>query len=217
MLTEAILDVLGSDVDVPRGKVFLVTVSEVLPSFCYRVSYSDGLTEHNAMLVSVEENQYVVGESFPAVLVSTEQFSDDYFKIVRSVFHGFIPQVQSGQVRVMAVARVKGKKTKVVVASTSPEVNAISVCVGRSHSRIDNISKVLGERVDVVSYASSTEGLIRNALEPADVLEVVLNDSKDKAVVVVPAHQVGTAVGSSGVNISLVKALTGFKIRIVSQ
>jgi N utilization substance protein A len=126
------------------------------------------------------------------------------------------PEVRSGQVRVMGVARRPGLRTKVAVAATVEGVDPVAACVGRQHNRVDQVRAVLGgEQVDVVAWHPDQVTYLRNALQPAGVGEVVIDPETRSATAAAPAHQMSAAVGGGGLNSALAGQLVGLLVRIV--
>ena len=137
-------------------------------------------------------------------------------ELVTNLLEGISPEVRAGQVRVMAVARRAGARTKVAVAATEAGVDAVAACVGRSHNRVDHLKDAMfGEQVDIVAWHEDTETYLRNALQPASVVDVVVDEDKRAAVASAPQHQMSAAVGGGGLNSALAGQLVGLSVKIV--
>jgi N utilization substance protein A len=137
-------------------------------------------------------------------------------ELVPALLAGVSPEVRSGAVRVMGVARRAGMRTKVAVAATEPGVDPIAACVGRNHNRVDYLkAALLGEQVDIVAWHPDRETFLRNALQPAAVSEVAIDEAERTAVAVAPGHQMSAAVGGGGLNSALAGQLLGVLVRIV--
>jgi N utilization substance protein A len=137
-------------------------------------------------------------------------------RLVEAVLAGVSPEVRSGQVRVMSVARRAGQRTKVAVASTQEGVDPVAACVGRAHNRVDEVKDALGgEQVDIVAWHPSLEVFLSNALQPAHVESVVVDEDHRSATAAAPSHQMSAAVGGGGLNSALAGELVGLTVRIV--
>lgn len=137
-------------------------------------------------------------------------------ELVSALLVGVSPEVRAGTVRVMDVARRAGMRTKVAVAATEVGTDAVAACIGRNHNRVDHLKDaLLGEQVDVVAWHPDTETYLRNALQPAGVIDVVVDEDKLTAVASAPRHQMSAAVGGGGLNSALAAQLVGLSVRIV--
>lgn len=135
-------------------------------------------------------------------------------ELVESILTGISPEVRSGAVRVMGVARAPGIRTKLAVAATEAGVDPIASCVGRGANRVRYLAEaLLGERVDVVAWHPDTETYLRNALAPAGVVAVTIRGETAEAMV--PTHQMSAAVGGGGLNSALAGRLVGLSVSIV--
>lgn len=136
-------------------------------------------------------------------------------ELVEALFDGVSPEVRSGQVRVMGVARAPGVRCKVAVAATEAGVDPVASCVGRQANRVRTVSAQLqGERIDIVAWHDNLEVYLRNALAPASVGEIRIEGNE--AVAVAPAHQMSAAVGGGGLNSQLAGQLVGLRVTIES-
>jgi len=129
-----------------------------------------------------------------------------------------VPEVASGIVEVMAVAREAGGRTKVAVHTHRAEVDPIGACLGPKSTRIANVSDELhGEKIDVIRWSPTTATFIANALAPAKVVSVELFEDEGTALVTVPDHQLSLAIGREGQNVRLAARLTGWRLEILSE
>lgn len=134
-------------------------------------------------------------------------------EFIELLLAGVSPEVRAGQVRVVAVARECGNRTKLAVAATEPGVDAVASCVGRDANRVKYLRDALcGERVDVVAWHPDRETFLRNALAPAAVTE--LRFDGDNVTAVVPSHQMAAAVGGGGLNSRLAAQLAGVTVTV---
>ena len=129
-----------------------------------------------------------------------------------------VPELVSGVVEIMAIAREPGVRSKVAVRSHRSEVDPIGACLGPKSSRIANVSDNLrGEKIDIIPYAPDTMTFIMNALAPAKVLSVETYDEDGVALVIVPDYQLSLAIGRDGQNVRLAARLTGWRLDITSE
>lgn len=136
--------------------------------------------------------------------------------LVRRLFETEVPEIFDGTVEVKSVSREAGSRTKIAVHSAEADVDAVGACIGPRGARVNKIVDLLGgEKIDIVKYSESPAECISNALAPAEVLEVTVEEGKEKVCkVVVPAHQLSLAIGNKGQNVRLAAKLTGWKIDI---
>ena len=129
-----------------------------------------------------------------------------------------VPEISSGIVEIRAAAREPGHRTKIAVWSNDPHVDPVGACVGARGSRVRMVTNELrGERIDVIPYSDDPLDLIQNALAPARIREVRLDDLTGTATVVVNDHQLSLAIGKEGQNARLAARLTGWRIDIKSE
>jgi len=136
---------------------------------------------------------------------------------LRRLFELEVPEVQNKTVEIKAVAREAGSRSKIAVAANQEGIDPVGCCVGLRGIRIQNIMRELnGEKLDVVSWSSDAAVFIANALSPAKVLSVGLDNEEGIATVVVPDRQLSLAIGKEGQNARLAAKLTGWRIDIKS-
>jgi len=137
--------------------------------------------------------------------------------LVRRLFEIEIPEVHSGIVEVRAVARDPGQRSKVAVSSRQEAVEPVGSCLGPRGIRLQSIVNHLnGEKVDVIEWHHDPRVFIANALSPAQVAHISLDESARTAIVVVPDKQLSLAIGRGGQNARLAAKLTGWRIDIKS-
>jgi N utilization substance protein A len=138
--------------------------------------------------------------------------------LIKRLFELEVPEISGGVVELKAVAREPGHRTKIAVWSNDPNVDPVGACVGARGSRVRMVTNELrGERVDVVPFSDDPVELIQNALAPARVREVHLDDSTGTATVIVSDYQLSLAIGKEGQNARLAARLTGWRIDIKSE
>ncbi len=138
--------------------------------------------------------------------------------LVRRLFEQEIPEITDGVIEVKAMAREPGYRTKVAVSSTDQRVDCVGACVGVRGNRIKNIVDELGgERIDIVRWSDDPQVLIPNALQPAEVEEVILCKMLGRAIVLVREDQLSLAIGRRGQNVRLASKLCGWDIEIMTR
>ena len=187
--------------------------------------------KHEAMLVREEQipNEKLRRGDYLKVYVvdvhkSTRgpviKLSRTHRNLLRRLMEQEIPEVRDGTVEIKAIAREPGARSKAAVVATVPGVDPVGSCVGMRGLRIQNIvNELAGEKIDVVEWNSEISAYIANALSPAKVNSVILDDAGTikTAIVVVPDRQLSLAIGKEGQNARLAAKLTGWRIDIKSE
>ncbi len=139
-------------------------------------------------------------------------------QLVQRLFEQEIPEIAEGVIEIRAIAREPGYRTKVAVSSTDQRVDCVGACVGVRGNRIKNIvDELAGERIDIVRYNDDMQVLIPNALQPAEVEEVILCQMLGRAIVLVQEDQLSLAIGRRGQNVRLASKLCGWDIEIMTR
>ncbi len=135
-----------------------------------------------------------------------------------ALFRREVPEVDDGVVQIMGVARDPGMRAKVAVMSRERDVDPVGACVGVRGSRIQNIVQELhGERIDIVVWSSDIATYARNALAPALVSRIVVDEEENLLEVIVPDDQLTLAIGRKGQNVKLAAQLLGWKVDIFTE
>jgi len=138
--------------------------------------------------------------------------------LVRRLFEQEIPEIADSVIEVRAMSREAGYRTKVAVSSTDARVDCVGACVGVRGNRIKNIvDELAGERIDIVRWSDDMQVLIPNALQPAEVEEVILCQMLGRAIVLVREDQLSLAIGRRGQNVRLASKLCGWDIEIMTR
>ncbi len=138
-------------------------------------------------------------------------------QLVQQLFEQEIPEIADGVIEINAISREPGNRSKVAVSSSDTRVDCVGACVGVRGSRIKNIVEELyNERIDIVRYSDDPELLIPNALQPAEVDQVLLCEMIGRAIVLVPEDQLSLAIGKRGQNVRLASKLCGWDIEIMT-
>lgn len=145
--------------------------------------------------------------------------TDKWF--IKRLFELECPEIYDGTVEIKAVSRAPGSRSKIAVMSNDENVDAVGACIGPQKIRINAVTKeVRGEKVDVVLYSEDDSEFIKQALKPAEVIEVIISDpnpDKRSCKVIVPDNQLSLAIGNKGQNAWLAAKLTGYKIDIKAE
>jgi len=129
-----------------------------------------------------------------------------------------VPEIAEGIVRIMGVSRDPGFRAKIAVSSTEGDVDPVGACVGMKGSRVQNVVQELqGERVDIVPWSPDTAKYAYNALAPAQVSMVMVDEDARSLLVIVPNDQLSLAIGRQGQNVRLAAKLLGWRIDVKSE
>ena len=138
--------------------------------------------------------------------------------LVAVLFEQEVPEIYEGQVQIMAVARDPGNRAKVAVRATEEGIDAVGTCVGVKGIRVQTIvSELDDEKIDLLEWSEDPSVFIANALRPAVVRRVELNEENQSALVIVPDNQLSLAIGQRGQNARLAAKLTGWKVDIKGE
>ncbi len=129
-----------------------------------------------------------------------------------------VPEMYEGIVRIHAIAREAGSRSKIAVSSRDKNVDPVGTCVGMRGYRVQAVVRELsGEKVDIVRYSNSIDEFTRNALSPAQLSAIELDEENHQIVVVVPESQLSLAIGRGGQNVRLAARLVGWRVDIISE
>ncbi len=189
-------------IDLGRTEAVL-TPAEQIPTESY--NHGDRI---KAYIVEVKKTnkgpQVVVSRTHPGLL--------------KRLFELEVPEIQEGVVEIKSVAREPGMRSKIAVYSRDENVDPVGSCVGQKGMRVQAIVDELGsEKIDIVKWNEDSAKYIANALSPAKVVSVAVNEEEKVSRVVVPDYQLSLAIGKEGQNARLAAKLTGWKIDIKSE
>ena len=137
--------------------------------------------------------------------------------LIRRLFEIEVPEIYDGMVEIKSIAREPGARSKIAVASREPNLDPVGACVGPKGSRVRMVVEELrNERVDVIQWSDDPAAYVANALSPAKVSHVTIDEDNHYATVVVPDDQLSLAIGKEGQNARLAARLTGWHIDIKS-
>ncbi len=173
----------------------------------------------------VFSENYRIGEPIRALVIEVRKagtqvrivLSRTHREFVRRLFELEVPEISENIVQIKGLFREPGHRTKIAVASSDAKVDSVGACVGVRGSRIRNIvDKLNGEKIDIVRWSDSPAQFIVNALKPAEVESVELDEAARKALVIVGDDQLSLAIGKRGQNVRLASKLTGWEIDVTS-
>ncbi|HHN67774.1 MAG TPA: transcription termination/antitermination protein NusA [Thermopetrobacter sp.] len=129
-----------------------------------------------------------------------------------------VPEIYDGVVEIVAVARDPGSRAKIAVRSSDPSIDPVGACVGMRGSRVQAVvNELQGEKIDIIPWTPDAASFIVNALAPAEVAKVVLDEDAKRIEVVVPEDQQSLAIGRRGQNVRLASQLSGWDIDIMTE
>lgn len=186
-------------VDIGRGQA-VMPQNEAIPNEFYR------LNQRIAVFIKEIRDTY----KGQAIIVSRAAP-----ELVQELFAREVPEVNAGSVKIVAIAREAGHRTKIAVQSNEDGVDPVGSCVGQKGVRVQAvINELNGEKIDIVEYSKNIVEYVKAALAPAEGFDVVVDDSIRKVTVTVPDDQLSLAIGRGGQNARLAAKLTGYKIDI---
>jgi len=201
-----------------RGVVFSLGRAEALLPEEEQVPGEKYIRGHRlkALVIEVyrqQEPQIIISRSHPA--------------FVKKLFEKEVPEIQEGIVKIVAIAREPGSRTKIAVTSTNPDIDPVGACIGVRGSRISVILEELNiartdrkearEKIDVILWDSDPAKFVYNALAPAECSKVIVDEENKTLEVIVPDDQLSLAIGKKGENVRLASKLVGWRIDILSE
>lgn len=174
----------------------------------------------------INKEGYRVGDRVRASVLDVKKagsrvrviLSRTHADFVRRLFEQEIPEVNDGVIETRSIAREAGHRSKVAVSSSDSTIDCVGACVGVRGARIRGIVEELnGERIDIVRWNDSLQILVPNALQPAEVEDVILCPMLGKVIVLVRDDQLSLAIGRRGQNVRLASKLVGWDINVMTQ
>ncbi len=174
----------------------------------------------------IPKRSFKQGDRIRAYLMEVKQTSRDSQlmlsrtcdEFLAKLFHLEVPEISEGIVRIMGVSREPGFRAKIAVSSTESDVDPVGACVGMKGSRVQNVVQELqGERIDIVTWSPDPAKYVYNALAPAHVSMVRVDEENRSLLVVVPNDQLSLAIGRQGQNVRLASKLLGWRIDVKSE
>jgi N utilization substance protein A len=174
----------------------------------------------------VPKESYKQGDRIRAYILDVKQFSRGpqiilsrtHPNFVSALFENEVPEISEGIVQLVQVAREPGSRSKIAVMSKDPDVDPVGACVGMKGTRVQAVVQELrGEKIDIVTWDPDPAKFIVNALSPAEIVRVIVDESSHSMEVVVPDDQLSLAIGKRGQNVRLASRLTGWRLDVVSE
>ncbi len=174
----------------------------------------------------IPKRSFKQGDRIRAYLLEVKQNARDSQLILSRTADEFlaklftmeVPEIAEGIVRIMGVSREPGFRAKIAVSSTESDVDPVGACVGMKGSRVQNVVQELqGERIDIVTWSPDPAKYAYNALAPAHVSMVMVDEEANSLLVVVPNDQLSLAIGRQGQNVRLASKLMGWRIDVKSE
>src|SRR5512139_703622 len=182
-----------------------------------------------AVLLSKEQipgESYRQGERLRAYILDVQKSSKGPQMFLSRTHPGFlvklfemeVPEISEGVIKIISAAREPGERAKISVYSSNRDVDPVGACVGMKGSRVQNVVQELrGERIDIISWSQDQAKYVCNALAPAKISRVYIDEENRHMEVVVADDQLSLAIGKKGQNVRLASKLTGWKIDIKSE
>lgn len=139
-------------------------------------------------------------------------------QLLAKLFEMEVPEIYEGIVRIVAAAREPGSRSKIAVASRDSDVDPVGACVGMKGSRVQAVVQELrGEKIDIVPWERDPARFVCNAIAPAEVSRVIVDEARATMELVVPDAKLSLAIGRRGQNVRLASRLTGWKLEIIGE
>ena len=139
-------------------------------------------------------------------------------QFMAKLFSQEVPEIYDGIIEIKSVARDPGSRAKIAVISRDASIDPVGACVGMRGSRVQAVvNELQGEKIDIIPWSPDAASFIVNALQPAEVVKVVLDEDAERIEVVVPDEQLSLAIGRRGQNVRLASQLTGWDIDILTE
>ncbi|RLB27167.1 MAG: transcription termination/antitermination protein NusA, partial [Deltaproteobacteria bacterium] len=174
----------------------------------------------------IPRESYRQGDRIRAYILDVKQYSRGpqiilsrtHPNFLSALFENEVPEISEGIVKIMQVAREPGSRSKIAVYSKDPDVDPVGACVGMKGSRVQAVVQELrGEKIDIVTWDPDPAKFICNALAPAEIIRVIVDEENHSMEVVVPDDQLSLAIGKGGQNVRLASRLTGWALDVVSE
>jgi N utilization substance protein A len=138
--------------------------------------------------------------------------------LVKKLFEMEVPEIKDKIIEIKRIAREPGVRTKIAVKSNREDVEPVGTCIGQKSTRIQIINEELrGEKIDIIPYSEDISEFVKNALSPAKISDVVVDEENKTVKVIVSEDQISLAIGKNGQNVRLASKLIGWKIDIIKE
>ncbi len=174
----------------------------------------------------IRSENYRQGDRIRALLLKVQKetrgpqliLSRTHPDLVRKLFEIEVPEIRENVIEIRACAREPGERAKIAVVSHDPDVDPVGACVGMRGSRVRSVVQELkGERIDIVVWNDDPAIYAANALSPAQINRVLMDEERHTMTVIVPEEQLSLAIGRRGQNVKLAARLMGWKLDIISE
>lgn len=174
----------------------------------------------------VRQDNYKVGERYKVFVVEVADsvkgvhlvVSRSHPGLVRRLLELEVPEISDGIIEIKSISREPGSRTKIAVHSTKENIDPVGTCIGPKGMRVHEVIRELrGEKIDIIKYSDNPAEYVTNALSPADVISINVDEKNHACRVIVPADQLSLAIGREGQNVRLAARLTGWKIDLTSD
>ncbi|MBW1803696.1 MAG: transcription termination/antitermination protein NusA [Deltaproteobacteria bacterium] len=174
----------------------------------------------------IPKENYKQGDRIRSYICEVKQFSRGpqiilsrtHPNFLAALFENEVPEISEGIVSIVQVAREPGSRSKIAVTSKDVDVDPVGACVGMKGSRVQAVVQELrGEKIDIVTWDSDSAKFICNALAPAEIIRVIVDEGNKTMEVVVPDDQLSLAIGKRGQNVRLASKLSGWHLDVTSE
>lgn len=224
-LREAEREVVAKEFDDKVGQILTGTIARVEPRIV-RVEIGRG----SGIMPASEQipgERLMVGSRVKVLLKEIERdqrgpqviLSRADANFVKVLFQQEVPEIETGAVEIKAIAREAGRRTKIAVSSSVPGVDPVGTFVGGKGVRVQAVMNEIGdtEKIDIVTFDGDTKNFIANALSPAEISRIDIDEAEKKATVFVNEAQQSIAIGKQGQNVRLASVLTGYELDIETE
>jgi N utilization substance protein A len=205
---------------------------EILNGIVKRLEFGNVIVDLGRAEAVIRKDQLILGENFkindrikayvqdvrleskgPQIFLSR---TDDM--MLAKLFELEVPEIYDGVIEIKAIARDAGSKAKVAVFASDSSVDPVGSCVGIKGNRVRNITNELcGEKIDIILWTNNVAGFVINAMAPAEISKIVIDEDRGRVEVVLPNEQLSIAIGRRGQNVRLASRLTGWGIDVMTE
>ncbi len=225
-LREAERETVAKEFDDKIGQILTGTVSRIEPRVVrIELGHGEGIMP---LSEQIQGERLMVGSRVKVLLKDIDResgrgptliLSRADAKFVKILFMQEVPEIETGAVEIKAIAREAGKRTKIAVHSSVTGVDPVGTFVGAKGVRVQAVMNEIGdaEKIDIITWDVDTKNFIANALSPAEISRIDIDDKDKKATVYVVESQQSIAIGKQGQNVRLASQLTGYELDIATE
>jgi len=211
---------------------FIGRKGEIINGICQRIDRGDIIVNlgHTEGVLPVREQipkeSYRRGDRIRALILDVLHeargpqivLSRTHTEFLVNLFKTEVPEISEGIVKIMGAAREAGSRSKFAVASSDPDIDPVGACVGMKGSRVQNVVQELrGEKIDIIPWHADAAKFVCNALAPAEISRVIIDEEDKSMEVIVPDEFLSVAIGKRGQNVRLASKLTGWHLDVKSE